>query len=1235
VKQLEAEMKKLTDVASQPLKGGLLDPKTAAALKAHGHSLDGLTDKYTRDAKAMRAAGTMSMAYYENLVDDIQKMEKAYKKGNKTQKAALSAQLAETYRYAQGYASIHNQMHEDVRKGERKHQDLWSRIIYAADTDRINEEKRTHRESERNLAAHHRSVRGAWRRASQIPGRMMNGIAGSSSIAYTGLGAAAAGGRAAQSAISQRMQIDTAETNLQMFGGLSKEDARKVRGEFGDNAAVKYGISPSQALDAYTESLKAGITTNTKEITDQILKSATGLDISPEETTKLVGRAASLFNDIKEVDPKRIKSMLNAIGVANRDSAADGNEIVAANRRGTGVLATSKMTMEQLSAFNAANISGGMQSGKSGTFMGFLVNDLVNAGKTRGQRGKDLGKFSSMLGFGGKASLAAQATADPTKTIQTILERLAKMPEGKRAEAMNLLGMREWRDELAILVQERGKLKQILEAINDPKNANFLDEASVKRLTSLNGKWKSFKSALSLFWSSIGEGFDELFIDFTDFFKDFFAQFDKENLKSAIKRALDGVREGLGFSSWREMFASVFGNPGESKLNPDKFFAFAKGFAEGIKVVANTVGGVLSTAASLFGFGPGLEGLGKFTAELIGFSIALMMLRPVIGIFIVLKELFVGMGLIFAGIKGLFSWASKDAMAEVTTSMAKNLSRALGRGVIIGIATLFGEKLMDVLFSWLPGSNPEMGKKLQDRSTWQKMKDLFTSSDELKKRYGVDEQPKAQKQSFIENGTEAGKAFKKVAFEGNNKDLLQTAGLRQELEDLNGSFKKYGGQVMLASLTSSKGGITDFSASRRGGGGGGGGGGDTTVASSGSPSPTDLFTSTPGGKLPNFGMGSRGIIGGGNDVGTALSGSMNKGAYEKIFAGTPMAGMYDQVVDAAKTNNIDPALLAGIMAHESGKGSALSGNNPGGIMDPATNWSKKKQFGSLAEGINSTASTVAKNWNRAGGNLSSMAGIYAPQGAANDPRGLNKNWLGGVQGFMGQLGGGSSAVGGSAPNGLADQLGVRGGANFMKGQYGAPGENQTTITTASGKKMTVNSAAAESFKGFVDELEGSGYKINSLGGFSMRGKRGGGGWSQHAYGNAIDINPDKNPMTGKLITDMPPNVRDMAAKYGLSWGGDWKSTKDAMHFEWMGKKPWKDNPNMIGGVPPSGKEAIKSVPDRGPEQTRADLGGGNSGQVAIHINGSNHDPESLATLVQRRVSESMNWRTHDVEHEMV
>lgn len=94
---------------------------------------------------------------------------------------------------------------------------------------------------------------------------------------------------------------------------------------------------------------------------------------------------------------------------------------------------------------------------------------------------------------------------------------------------------------------------------------------------------------------------------------------------------------------------------------------------------------------------------------------------------------------------------------------------------------------------------------------------------------------------------------------------------------------------------------------------------------------------------------------------------------------------------------------------------------------------------------------------------------------------------------------------------------------------------------------------------------------NNTSAFNCRPVTGGTGFSQHSYGNAIDINPIQNPYvrprdTGDLI--LPPegipfadraDVRpgmivagDAAtaafAAIGWVWGGDWVTLKDYQHF---------------------------------------------------------------------------------------
>ncbi len=57
--------------------------------------------------------------------------------------------------------------------------------------------------------------------------------------------------------------------------------------------------------------------------------------------------------------------------------------------------------------------------------------------------------------------------------------------------------------------------------------------------------------------------------------------------------------------------------------------------------------------------------------------------------------------------------------------------------------------------------------------------------------------------------------------------------------------------------------------------------------------------------------------------------------------------------------------------------------------------------------------------------------------------------------------------------------------------------------------------------------------------------------SCHSSGTAIDLNATKHPL-GKYDTfpaDKVPMIQALARKYGLKWGGDFKSRKDDMHFE--------------------------------------------------------------------------------------
>lgn len=57
--------------------------------------------------------------------------------------------------------------------------------------------------------------------------------------------------------------------------------------------------------------------------------------------------------------------------------------------------------------------------------------------------------------------------------------------------------------------------------------------------------------------------------------------------------------------------------------------------------------------------------------------------------------------------------------------------------------------------------------------------------------------------------------------------------------------------------------------------------------------------------------------------------------------------------------------------------------------------------------------------------------------------------------------------------------------------------------------------------------------------------------SNHSSGTAIDFNATKHALgkVGTFPNDKVPMIRALAKKYGLRWGGDYKSRADEMHFE--------------------------------------------------------------------------------------
>ncbi|MDD2487443.1 MAG: M15 family metallopeptidase [Candidatus Gracilibacteria bacterium] len=214
-----------------------------------------------------------------------------------------------------------------------------------------------------------------------------------------------------------------------------------------------------------------------------------------------------------------------------------------------------------------------------------------------------------------------------------------------------------------------------------------------------------------------------------------------------------------------------------------------------------------------------------------------------------------------------------------------------------------------------------------------------------------------------------------------------------------------------------------------------------------------------------------------------------------------------------------------------------------------------------------------------------LSNIYAPIGASNDPDNLNSNHMSGVlklySKYSGEnLGDIDSFVKNESKTLIQDweskmnegnNIGKFSDAEFSKILCGSENiskelmKPQMVEVDFLGRKVEVHKFIATRLLQAQDEIlrdpEASQYFIKSVGGYNFRNakKPGGGEYdslSKHAYGLAIDINPGENPYLSGNSDDskymkcaIPRSFVDIMKNNGFNWGGDWKNSYDAMHFE--------------------------------------------------------------------------------------
>jgi hypothetical protein len=115
----------------------------------------------------------------------------------------------------------------------------------------------------------------------------------------------------------------------------------------------------------------------------------------------------------------------------------------------------------------------------------------------------------------------------------------------------------------------------------------------------------------------------------------------------------------------------------------------------------------------------------------------------------------------------------------------------------------------------------------------------------------------------------------------------------------------------------------------------------------------------------------------------------------------PLKVFENVFIEEGRKNNIAPEILAAIAMHETGNGTSSAFRNKNNAMG-ISNASGPIQMGSVEESIAKMANLLGKGVNQGEGpyanakSIEDIAKVYAPTGADNDPRDLNKFWSQGV-----------------------------------------------------------------------------------------------------------------------------------------------------------------------------------------------------------------------------------------------
>jgi|GEM_PF-2862606 len=522
-------------------------------------------------------------------------------------------------------------------------------------------------ESERHHREMVRHGREAWRHGRDG----LNGtIRPAGAAAAIGIGGAVA---ATRRVLRAETDTDTAEINARAYGGLDAKGARELRDQWAAPTAEALGVPSSKLMESWTDATKLGIPAkDAKGFAELATKTSEAWGVPFQTVVDTLGTMNTLLTAKGEAfDLGKLQSAANAMQYLAAKQSTTPEKLISFLARGAGGGDLLGMSMEGTVAFGSASTSLGNQAGQSGSLLDYIagrVIEMPRLSRQKGREGDQARDLMRRLGYGSADNMERIRKADPDAFLPDLVERFNKIQDPKkRNEAIRFFTGREWLGEFGRMVngpetyreaQKLAKESKSLDAIGDVWNLHKLKLTFVA---------KQFTAGWLNILGEFGKELSPLARQAGDFFLEWTGKLRAGGLKDRFRALLDGLMEGLGVKSFPDLLRNIFGDPKSATGGSiEGWKAAAKGFGEGIRDV---VGTILGVAKMFTGGSTDPEKLGKLTAQVLGFGLALVMISPFVSV----------IGAIGSALLGL-AYAASMAWKVIAgvAGIAMKLGRTLG-----------------------------------------------------------------------------------------------------------------------------------------------------------------------------------------------------------------------------------------------------------------------------------------------------------------------------------------------------------------------------------------------------------------------------------------------------------------------------------------------------------------------------------------------------------------------------